>query len=103
MSGMRFGKLKKIFLFKHIPTSMEQMVPPAQTASGTLYQIRKLVENVANHPPLQCAMTYTVHDFIVITKHQITTILIFLNVYTYVLYSMESQALSTNFCHLCGK
>jgi hypothetical protein len=44
-----------------------------------------------------------VYDFIVITKYEIKILLIFLNVYTHVLYSMESPALSTHFSHLRGK
>jgi hypothetical protein len=37
---------------------------------------------------------------LVITKYKITTLLIFLNVYTYVLYSMQSPALSTHVSYL---
>jgi hypothetical protein len=99
MPGLSFGKLKNISLFQHIQTSTEQTLPPTQTASGTLYQIIKLVENGANHSLLSCTITYGghfssyVYDFLVITKHKITTLLIFLKVYTYVLYSVYSQAL----------
>jgi len=94
MPGLSCGKLKNISLFQHILPSMEQTLPPTQTASGTLHQIVKLVENGANHSPLSCTMTYVgnfrsyVYNFIAITKHKITTLLIFLNVYTCVLYSM---------------
>ena len=44
-----------------------------------------------------------VYDFIVTTKYKITTLPIFLNVYTHILYSLYSPALSTHFFHLCGK
>jgi len=109
MPGLSCGKLKNISLFQHILTSMEQTLPPTQTESRTLYQIIKLVENGANHSLLSCNMTYVGHfrsyanNFIVITKYKIPTVLIFLNVYTYVLYSLQSQGLLTNFCHLCDK
>jgi len=94
MPGLSYGKLKNISLFQRILTSMEQTLPTTQTASGTIYQIIKLVENGTNHSLLSCTMTYVSHfrslvcNFIAITKCKITTLLIILNVYTNVLYSM---------------
>jgi len=41
-----------------------------------------------------------VYDCLVITKHKITTLPIFLNVYTYVLYSVQSPTLSTHVSYL---
>ena len=42
----------------------------------------------------------SVYDFIVTTKYKITKLLIYLNVYTCVLCSVQSPALSTHFSHL---
>ena len=84
MPDLSCGKIKNISLFQHILTSTEQTLPPTQTASGTLYQIVQLVKNGANHSLLSCTMTYIghlrsyVYNFIAITKHTITTLLIFL-------------------------
>jgi len=44
-----------------------------------------------------------VYDFIVITKDKVTTLLIFMNVYTYILYSLHLLGLFTRFSHLHGK
>jgi hypothetical protein len=44
-----------------------------------------------------------VYDILVLTKYKITTLVVVLNIYTNVLYKMQSSLLSTHFSYLCGK